>query len=66
MDKANLIESGYSQDLSDLMVNLCKLYSEQKWDGYCLYSYGILLKKLNHEDLAISVLIESITKVPTL
>lgn len=65
-DKANLTESGHCRDLSDLMVTLRNLYSKRKLDGYCLYLYGIVLKKLDLKELAVSVLIESITEVPTL
>lgn len=65
-DKANLIESGQFRDLSDLMVTLRNLYSKRKLDGYCLYLYGVVLKKLDLKDLAVSVLIESVNAVPTL
>lgn len=65
-DKANLTESGHCRDLSDLMVTLRNLYSKRKLDGYCLYLYGIVLKKLDLKDLAATVLIESINAVPTL
>lgn len=65
-DKANLTESGHTRDLSDLMVTLRNLYSKRKLDGYCLYLYGIVLKKLDLKDLAATVLIESINAVPTL
>lgn len=65
-DKANLNESGPFRDLSDLMVTLRNLYSKRKLDGYCLYLYGVVLKKLDLKDLAVSVFIESINAVPTL
>lgn len=65
-DKANLTESGHCRDLSDLMVTLRNLYSKRKLDGYCLYLYGVVLKKLDLKDLAATVLIESINAVPTL
>lgn len=65
-DKANLTESGHFRDLSDLMVTLRNLYSKRKLDGYCLYLYGVVLKKLDLKELAVTVLIESINAVPTL
>lgn len=65
-DKANLIESGQFRDLSDLMITLRNLYSKRKLDGYCLYLYGVVLKKLDLKEVAVSVLIESINAVPTL
>lgn len=57
-DKANLTESGQFRDLSDLMVTLRNLYSKRKLDGYCLYLYGVVLKKLDLKDLAVSIFIE--------
>lgn len=65
-DKANLIESGQFRDLSDLMITLRNLYSKRKLDGYCLYLYGVVLKKLDLKEVAVSVFIESINAVPTL
>lgn len=65
-DKANLIESGQFRDLSDLMITLRNLYSKRKLDGYCLYLYGIVLKKLDLKDLAVTVLVEAINTIPTL
>lgn len=65
-DKANLTESGQYRDLSDLMITLRNLYSKRKLDGYCLYLYGVILKKLDLKELAVSVFIESINAVPTL
>lgn len=65
-DKANLNESGQFRDLSDLMVTLRNLYSKRKLDGYCLYLYGVVLKKLDLKELAVSVFIESINATPTL
>lgn len=65
-DKANLIESGQFRDLSDLMITLRNLYSKRKLDGYCLYLYGVILKKLELKDLAVTVLIESVNAVPAL
>lgn len=57
-DKANLTESGQFRDLSELMVELRNLYSKRKLDGYCLYLYGVVLKKLDLKDLAVSIFIE--------
>lgn len=65
-DKSNLNESGQFRDLSDLMVTLRNLYSKRKLDGYCLYLYGVVLKKLDLKELAVTILIESINATPTL
>ncbi|XP_031618954.1 cell division cycle protein 23 homolog [Contarinia nasturtii] len=65
-DKANLIESGQFRDLSDLMVKLRSLHSKRKLDAFCLYLYGVVLKKLDLKELAVTVLVESINAMPTL
>lgn len=65
-DRGNLVESGQYIDLADLKDTLYKLHAKRKLDGYCLYLYGLVLKKLDVEELAEEVLIESINAVPTL
>lgn len=65
-DKAILVESGHYKDLTDLMITLRSLYSKRKLDGYLLYLYGVVLKKLDLKELAVKVFVESINSVPTL
>lgn len=65
-DKSNLVDSGQYRDLSEIMVTLRNLHSKQKLDGYLLYLYGVVLKKLDLKELAVSIFIESINAVPTL
>lgn len=65
-DRSNLVESGHFRDLSDLMITLRNLYSKRKLDGYCLYLYGVILKKLDLKELAVNVFVESINAIPTL
>lgn len=65
-DKANLVESGHYRDLSDLMITLRNLYAKRKLDGYCLYLYGVVLKKLDLKEMAVNIFVESINAVPTL
>lgn len=65
-DKTILHESGYYRDLYDLMVTLRSLHAKQQLDGYCLYLYGVVLRKLDLGDLAAKVFVESIKLVPTL
>lgn len=65
-DKAVLLESGHYRNLSDLMVTLRSLHAKQQLDGYCLYLYGVVLRKLDLRELAVKVLVESIKLVPTL
>lgn len=65
-DKTNLVESGHYKDLTDLMITLRGLYSKRKLDGYLLYLYGVILKKLDLKEMAVKVFVESINAVPAL
>lgn len=65
-DMANLSESGQSRDQSDLLMTLKRMYGQRKLDGYCLYLYGIVLKKLDLKEMAITVLVEAINATPML
>lgn len=65
-DKAILLESGHFRDLTDLMISLRSLHAKQQLDGYCLYLYGVVLRKLDLKELAAKVLVESIKQVPML
>lgn len=59
-------ESAAAKDLTDLMVILNEEYNEQKLDGYALYLYGVILKKLELNKLALTVLIEAVNMSPIL
>lgn len=65
-DMANLAESEQFKDLTDLLATLKSLHAQRKLDGYCLYLYGIVLKKLDLKDLAVPVLVESLHAAPLL
>lgn len=65
-DHANLTETNSKRDLTDLLGTLRALYSQRKLDAYCLYLYGVVLKKLDLKDMAIPVLVESVNAAPTL
>lgn len=65
-DMANLSESGQSRDQSDLLMTLKRLHGQRKLDGYCLYLYGIVLKKLDLKEMAVTVLVEAINAAPML
>lgn len=64
----NMTMSGNSnlKDLSELMSMLNEEYNQKKLDGYGMYLYGVILKKLDLTDLAVTVLLESLHLVPTL
>lgn len=65
-DTANLTESGQLKDLADVLATLKALHGQRKLDGYCLYLYGVVLKKLDLKEMAIPVLVESVRAAPTL
>lgn len=65
-DTVNLTESGQLKDLADLLATLKSDYAQRKLDGFCLYLYGVVLKKLDLKDMAIPVLVESVHATPTL
>lgn len=60
------LESSNAKNLTDLMLLLNEQYNEKKLDGYSLYLYGVILKKLELNKLAITILQESVNSVPTL
>lgn len=59
-------EASNAKDLTDLMVTLNEEYNEQRLDGYSLYLYGVILKKLELNKLALTVLIEAVNMCPIL
>ncbi|XP_052866586.1 cell division cycle protein 23 homolog [Anopheles cruzii] len=54
------------KDFSELLTTLRTEHGQQKLDGYCLYLYGVILKKLDLTDMAVRVFVDSINAVPTL
>lgn len=56
----------YDKGLQELMDLLKKEHHENKLDGYCLYLYGVILKKLDLNEQALNVLLEAVRQVPTL
>lgn len=65
-DSANLNQSGNLKDLTDFLATLKVLYSQKIMDGYMLYLYGVVLKKLDLTEMAITIFLESIHAAPTL
>lgn len=66
IDNTNLNQSGNLKDLADLLATLKALYNQRTMDGYMLYLYGVVLKKVDLTDLAITVFVESVHAAPTL
>uniref|UniRef100_A0A336MGN3 CSON011203 protein n=1 Tax=Culicoides sonorensis TaxID=179676 RepID=A0A336MGN3_CULSO len=54
------------KDLSELLNILKSEYNEKNLDGYGLYLYGVVLKKLDLHQMAVQVFLESIHKEPIL
>lgn len=54
------------KDLSELMNIMKADYVEDNLDGYELYLYGVICKKLDLHQMAVQVLVESIHAVPFL
>lgn len=52
----------YLNKMQELCNELKIAYINNELDGYCLYVYGIVLKKLNHFEDAKDILIEAIDK----
>ena len=52
--------------LKDLRSELNKMYIENSMDGYILYLYGLVLKKLNLKSEARRILVEAVWKEPCL
>lgn len=52
--------------LADLMDTLKLEHNENKLDGYCLYLYGVVLKKFDLNEQAIEVFLEAVRQVPML
>lgn len=63
-DNTTLSGSSQLKDLSELMSILNEEYNHKNLDGYGLFLYGIILKKLDLTKMAITVLLESVHLVP--
>lgn len=59
-------KTNQDRGLLDLMDTLKAEHNENKLDGYCLYLYGVVLKKLDLIEQAVDVLLEAVRQVPML
>ncbi|XP_060518320.1 cell division cycle protein 23 homolog isoform X2 [Cylas formicarius] len=55
-----------NEALKDLCSELKSDFYDNKLDGYCIYLYGIILKKLDLKTLAINVLTKAVQEEPIL
>lgn len=65
-DATHMNQFGCVRELGELLTILKAKYSQRSMDAYMLYLYGIVLKKLDLNDLAITVLLESVHAEPVL
>lgn len=65
-DTSHMNQVGCIKELGELLTVLKAKYSQRSMDAYLLYLYGVVLKKLDLNDLAITVLLESVNAEPTL
>ena len=65
-DNATLTGNANLKDLSELMSVLNEEYNHKKLDGYGMYLYGVILKKLDLTQLAITVFLECVHLCPHL
>lgn len=65
-DAVNFNQSGNCKDLNDLLGTLKVLYAQRNMDAYLLYLMGVVYKKVELNNLAIPIFIESIHLEPTL
>lgn len=65
-DNMNLKQSGQYKDQTELLTRLKNMHSKRTLDGYMLYLYGVVLKRLDLVDMAVNVFVESVQAVPTL
>uniref|UniRef100_A0A1Q3F4J0 Putative dna-binding cell division cycle control protein n=1 Tax=Culex tarsalis TaxID=7177 RepID=A0A1Q3F4J0_CULTA len=64
----NSIVNGNShvKDFSELLTTLRTEHGQRKLDGYCLYLYGVILKKLDLNQMAVQIFVEAINAEPTM
>ncbi|XP_077980277.1 cell division cycle protein 23 homolog [Glandiceps talaboti] len=53
-----------NESLRTLRIELAQLHSKNELDGYCLYLYGVVLKKLCLFTEAVKILVEAVHKSP--
>uniref|UniRef100_A0A182X797 Cyclosome subunit 8 n=1 Tax=Anopheles quadriannulatus TaxID=34691 RepID=A0A182X797_ANOQN len=67
MTDSSVVSSvSHAKDFAELLSILRTEHSKDSLDGYCLYLYGVILKKLDLNDIAVRVFVEAINAEPTL
>ncbi|XP_067625055.1 cell division cycle protein 23 homolog [Eurosta solidaginis] len=65
-DRSNLNDTGHVRDLTELLAVLRSEYSHGRLDGYGIYLYGVVLKALNLNKVAVQMLVHAIRLSPML
>ncbi|XP_011178435.1 cell division cycle protein 23 homolog [Zeugodacus cucurbitae] len=65
-DRSNLNDVGHVRDMTELLAVLRSEYSHGRLDGYGIYLYGVVLKSLNLNKVAIQMLVHAIRLAPML
>jgi anaphase-promoting complex subunit 8 len=65
-ENSTLNNNIHFKDLSDLLTILKNEHSQKQLDGFGLYLYGVVLKKLDLNQAAIPIFLESIYAEPTM
>ncbi|XP_053675821.1 cell division cycle protein 23 homolog [Anopheles nili] len=67
MTDSSVVSSvAHAKDFSELLSTLRTEHSQKSLDGFCLYLYGVILKKLDLTEMAVRVFVEAINAEPTL
>jgi anaphase-promoting complex subunit 8 len=65
-DSTTLTGNAHLSDLNELMSLLHEEYTHKRLDGYGMYLYAVILKKLDLKQVAVTVFIECVNLVPCL
>lgn len=65
-DNSIVNSNSHVKDFSELLATLRADHGQKKLDGYCLWLYGVILKKLDLNQMAVQIFVEAITAEPTM
>ncbi|XP_053695283.1 cell division cycle protein 23 homolog [Sabethes cyaneus] len=65
-DNSIVNSNSHVKDFSELLTSLRTDHGQRKLDGYCLYLYGVILKKLDLNQMAVQIFVEAIAAAPTM
>ncbi|XP_062547369.1 cell division cycle protein 23 homolog [Armigeres subalbatus] len=65
-DNSIVNSNNHVKDFSELLATLRTDYGQRKLDGYCMWLYGVILKKLDLNQMAVQIFVDAINAEPTL